>query len=157
MEPHNFSEVEQASFLINKLKSSDTLKKLSPNLNQELDARLNIYRKNKISLVMIGETSAGKTSLMNSIISYNSQNNSFSEEILRFLPSESKENTTYLWIVESSEDSYFYLELDGEMPKIYKKQSMAENIKDIKEDILKLNEDQKKEIDKITNRCKLFS
>ena len=62
MEPYNnLDDIKQASMLIEKLKNSTSLHKMNKNLNEELNILLNIFSKNKISLIMIGETSSGKT------------------------------------------------------------------------------------------------
>ena len=62
MEPYNnLDDIKQASMLIEKLKNSTSLHKMNKNLNDELNILLNIFSKNKISLIMIGETSSGKT------------------------------------------------------------------------------------------------
>ena len=154
MEPdNNLDDIKLASMLIDKLKNSTSLHKMNENVNEELNNRLNLFSKNKISLMMIGETSSGKTTLMNSIISYVVENSSFKKDFLRFLPSDKKENTTYLWIVESSEDSHFHLIVDNQNITVYAKKTWEENLKDIKEDIQKLNDEQKNEIDNMKANC----
>ena len=59
---------------------------------------------------MIGETSSGKTTLINRILSYDISRDSFNENFYNLLPSKAEENTAFLWIIEVSNDEFIWVE-----------------------------------------------
>jgi len=89
----------------------------SPQLETEIKSICQSFKEHKLLLILIGETSAGKTTLINRILSYDSKANSFDKPFYNLLPSRAEENTTFLWIIESSEDKFIWVQTSLEEKK----------------------------------------
>lgn len=139
MEPSSISFEKEFNELIEDTKKID----LSDSFFKDnIQALYNNFIGKKICIMCLGEASSGKTSLINCFISYDSNQNKFNPAYLNLLPRDDRENTCYLWVVESSPDENFYIKIDQNFPKKY---SMSQ-LSDLKKEIKELNESQKKEI-----------
>ena len=102
-------------------------------LQKDVNELCQSFKENKLLLILIGETSAGKTTLINRILSYSLKNNSFKKDFYNLLPSKAEENTAYLWVIEKSKDTNIWVEITGK-PKTKYLVSEAEKLKkDLKE------------------------
>ena len=93
---------------------------------------LRIFKKNldtrTISLVFLGEVSAGKTTAVNSLIAWDSKENCIMQERLGILPSSQEENTTFIWIIKKSQDNKIRLTMINEgKPETFEKLESLKN------------------------------
>lgn len=92
------------------------------------------------NIFFFGETSSGKTTLINTLLSCQPHEAKLNFDFINLLPSDHKENTTYIWIIKSSNDENFSLEIEKEYPLYY----TPFEIPDLRKKIQLLNEEQKK-------------
>lgn len=118
---------------------------------EEINQLFENFKKQKICLIVIGETCAGKTTFVNTILSYNLTTNSFDHSFLYFLPTYSRENTAFLWIIEASHDAYFHLQINNEIPHTYLK------IESIRVEIDNLNKKQTNIVNKMKKNNNEFT
>lgn len=102
----------------------------------EIEQLFENFKNQKVCLLVIGETCAGKTTFINTILSYYFAKKSFGHSFMHFLPTYSRENTVYLWIIEASPDNLFHLQINKETPHAYNK------IENVRNEIDNLNKEQ---------------
>lgn len=129
------------SILIEKTKKI-YLFELDDDSKKNMTKLLDNFIQQKICIMIIGETSSGKTTLMNCLISYDNNEKKFKPEYLNLLPTDVRENTSYIWILESSPNESFYLQENYQLPIKYSK----DNFENFQKEIKLLNEQQKKEV-----------
>lgn len=149
MEPNFTNLADEFKYII---EATKRLSLADAPFKENLEKLYNNYIQKKICIMVIGETSSGKTTLVNCFISYDSIQKKFNPDYLNLLPRDDRENTCYLWVVESSSDQNFYLHIDRDPPKKYTKSQLT----DLKSDIKQLNESQKKEIQNMKSNTLQF-
>ena len=91
----------------------------------------------KITILLFGETSAGKTSFANLLCAYRESfpDYPFDEQFFNALPEDEDENTYYTWIIESSKDQQFRIEKieDGTVRETFKTSVFEDYCKKIHE------------------------
>lgn len=137
MEPDLMPNLEKCHKYIEKIKESD-LHSLYPKLSDDLDELKKNLISQKVSIILFGGTSSGKTTFANLLCSYdeNKKDYPFNKELLEILPQADDENTYYTWIIEASDDEKFVLK-KGKKEKQY-----YEKIEDFRNEIKKINDEQ---------------
>ena len=98
----------------------------NPQFTKEFSALQRSFSRNNVSILLFGETSSGKTSFANLLISlrqYPDKSYGFQKELLNLLPICEAENTCFFWIIEASEltiTNWRKMESSNFKPKIYR-------------------------------------
>lgn len=146
------SNLEKCFKYIGKIKESE-LKPLYPQLSDDLEEQQKSLINQKLSIILLGGTSSGKTTFANFLCSFdeNIKDYPFNKELMQILPQDRQENTFFTWKIEASEDERFALKKGKEEKKIYEK------IEEFSKEIKEINEEQKKHIkNKNSNKRKNF-
>ena len=143
IDPNVYFMKARIEILVAKIRRLELIK----NEQESIEKVYQNFKSGKICILLIGGASAGKTTLLNVLLSYDLQTNSFDQNFFNFLQTDTMENTTFIWVIESSSNGYLSLQVDHENPISYEKVNKMENMTDIKKYIQILNEEQKKEVD----------
>lgn len=105
-------------------------------------------KEEKVTIIVTGFASAGKTTFINQFISYlKSNGKGFHEE---FLPTERKENTAFIWILERSPNDKIGVSIKKKEEPI---QSFEfKNEQDLRRKLYELNEEQKAYFSAVNNK-----
>ena len=102
-------------------------------------------RTKDLTLVLLGEISSGKTSLINKLVSYNPKNNSFYSEFSNILPTHQQGNTGFLWTIHRNDEEDCFKLHDSEKEEVFI------DVIDLKKRIFELNKIQIQEVNKLKN------
>lgn len=108
-----------------------------------IEDALKKYEDSDLILVLMGETSSGKTTLVNSLISYDHSKRNFNQDNA-LLPPEKFENTFFMWTVRRSQNDKIRIKYKGN-------EIEYSSSKDARAKIKELNEIQKERITKAKN------
>ena len=89
-----------------------------PEFTNEFSALQRSFDRNNVSILLFGETSSGKTSFANLLISLRQNPDKsyyFQKELLHLLPTCEVENTCFFWVIEASETYFYDVEEDGKL------------------------------------------
>lgn len=75
-------------------------------------AQKNIKSKD-LTMIFLGEVSAGKTTAINHFLSFDEKQNKFVKENFGILPANRNENTGFIWIIQKSPDEKFRIFYEG--------------------------------------------
>ena len=87
-----------------------------PDFSKNLEKLKKNLQRTKVSILLFGETSAGKTTFANLLCSYREKNSDypFLKEF-KILPEHRDENTLFFWVIESSDDNNFLIEKNDKL------------------------------------------
>ena len=126
----NFAKEVCNFFLENKCKEEASI----------IEDALKKYEDSDLTLVLMGETSSGKTTSVNSLISYDRSKKDFNQNNA-LLPTDKFENTFFMWTVRRSQDDKIRIKYKGD-------EIEYSSSKDARTKIKELNEIQKEKITK---------